>query len=381
MKLLILIISLLISLSSCHIKQIILDEDTNFVVSWDYSNSNITFELEGDFKGWFAFGYRCTNCPANSMAMQMGHPDLVAVTFDSNGVPTVYDMIESMDYDPMQQKDIDIGGQSNILTFGGYQGSHHSLMYYTRKLVTGDTVGDYDIDLNADFSVTWYIGKDNKIDFDNPLELGTNNFNLVSGEVVEGGTGGHVHGAEELADPLFAWHAALMSIAFGVLIPFGIFSARYLKSYQWGFYLHIVIQSTALAFIIVGFVIILVKHDGVIETENPHSILGVILAAMVFAVGAFGVFCYFWKPKGDDGGSKQSNFSPSRIHGYAGKIIALLSVATIITGLRQYLAPVAFIIVYSILILTYFIIGGALEIHKRFYGSTPGGNVKMENFN
>ncbi|KAK5581551.1 hypothetical protein RB653_001587 [Dictyostelium firmibasis] len=381
MKFLIFILlSLLINLSNCHIKQIVLDEDTNFVVSWDYSNSNITFELEGDFKGWFAFGYRCTNCPADSMEMQMGHPDLVAVTFDKNGIPIVYDMIESMNYSPMQQKDVDIGGQNNILTYGGYQGSHHSLMYYTRRLVTGDTVGDYDIDLDADFTVAWYIGKDNTINFDDPLELGTNSFNLVSGEVVEGGTGGHVHDENELADPLFAWHAALMSIAFGVLIPFGIFCARYLKNYQWGFYLHIVVQSTALAFIIVGFIIILIKHDGIIETTNPHSILGVILAACVFAVGVFGVFCFFWK-SGDESSSKQSNFSPSRIHGYAGKIIALLSIATIITGLHQYLAPVAFTIVYSILILTYFIIAGALEIHKRFYSSTPGGNVKLENFN
>ncbi|EGC37463.1 hypothetical protein DICPUDRAFT_97248 [Dictyostelium purpureum] len=381
---------LLITLSICHeghdhgesgtggtatsTNTVLLDAETNFVLTWDVDQDaeELYIGLTGNFAGWLAFGYKCIG---DSMECEMGHPDIIAITYNSLGEPDFRDKIDNMDKGVVDDSVLN-GTNNDFVTYGGTQTAHHTMAYFKRKFNTGDANADYIIDINQPFEIVWYIGTGFDFDFTDytKYKYGTATINLLdSGAAQTDDTVTANH------DVLLAWHAALMSISFGILIPFAIFSIRYLGGFKWAFYFHLCIQALAISFIIVGFILALVAHKGVQHTSDPHSVFGIVTFALVLFTACGGILTWLFKKEGNA-------IFPNQIHKYFGRLVSLVSIGTIMTGLNQYSTDSkkyqanAFIVVYAILLLTYAIIAITLEIFKRKYGLTPGGekNVKMD---
>ena len=91
-----------------------------------------------------------------------------------------------------------------------------------------------------------------------------------------------------------AWkaHAWFMTIAWGILLPCGVFSARFFRKYKppaW-FRVHRAVQSAGLIFSIVGFIIAVTQFDSSIaDVPRGHGIIGtfVMLLALCQPLGAY----------------------------------------------------------------------------------------------
>src|SRR4051794_22293422 len=69
-------------------------------------------------------------------------------------------------------------------------------------------------------------------------------------------------------------HAVFMATAFGVLMPFGILTALYLKKFRWWFPLHVSLQTIALTLAIIGLSLGFVMADE--SFSEVHHYLGFI---------------------------------------------------------------------------------------------------------
>lgn len=157
-----------------------------------------------------------------------------------------------------------------------------------------------------------------------------------------------------------AWHARVMTLAWGILVPCGILAARFLKLWpgqNWPqrldhpgwWHIHRVCQYFAGALTIVGLALIL-SRQGRSGTATVHTVLGwsvVGLAALQF-VNA-------WL-RGSKGGPTAPNadgswqgdhydMTPRRVvfehvHKFVGYLAVLLAATAIITGLWRANAPV-----------------------------------------
>lgn len=158
---------------------------------------------------------------------------------------------------------------------------------------------------------------------------------------------------------LVAWHARLMTLAWGILVPSGILAARFLKLWPgqawptqldhpgW-WHLHRACQYLAGALTVLALILIL-SSDSRGATLLPHRLIGwsvVALAAMQFASA--------WL-RGSKGGPTSPapdgswrgdhyDMTPRRIvfeyvHKFGGYIAMALAASAIVTGLWQSNAP------------------------------------------
>ncbi|WP_298913857.1 cytochrome b561 domain-containing protein [uncultured Roseobacter sp.] len=156
-----------------------------------------------------------------------------------------------------------------------------------------------------------------------------------------------------------SWHARFMVIAWGVLVPIGIFIARYFKVFpgqNWPAHLdshfwwntHRLCQYSACVLMCVGLILILIAPPFA-ALAGPHMWLGwtVLVLALVQILG--GIL------RGTKGGPTEPaadgslhgdhfDMTPRRlafeyVHKLAGYTALILSVATILAGLRQANAP------------------------------------------
>lgn len=156
-----------------------------------------------------------------------------------------------------------------------------------------------------------------------------------------------------------AWHGRLMFFSWGVLIPLGIFVARYFKvtpkqnwpvelDNKFWWYTHVYVQVTAYFLALSGLILILVFSMQTIE-HSWHGLLGWIVMCLGGLQLVLGIF------RGSKGGPEEAkrtgilrgdhyDMTPRRkffeaVHMFFGYAAILIGVTTILSGLWFVNAP------------------------------------------
>ncbi|GAM22139.1 hypothetical protein SAMD00019534_053140 [Acytostelium subglobosum LB1] len=281
--------------------------------------------------------------------------DFVIATFDGpNNNVTVTDMVSKPGGGPPPTPDTSIlvNGTDDILSYSGYQTSDYSFFIFTRKLVTGDLAGDRDIVVgSAGLDLIWAHGTDNQFGFH-----GQGNAGRVTVQL-SGGSG------STSSPQWYGYHVGFMFFTFGVLMPFGIFIARFLKkSHMWWFPLHILVQCTGLVFSIIGIAMALKMVGGVSMATN-HAKLGVTTLVLFFVSIILGSTSHFmWKPT-----RTSTPIFPDIIHWIGGRLTLVFGFVTIILGMVLVQAPQGIIVVFGLTFAFYIIIFLFIEWYQWYY--------------
>lgn len=141
-------------------------------------------------------------------------------------------------------------------------------------------------------------------------------------------------------DSKFVVHAWLMTIGWGVLIPLGVLTARFLKSKPnklW-FKLHRAIQTTGLVFAIIGLVLAVqaVGNKGgngqhFAGTNKSHKVLGLVVMVLGIQQPLFAIF----RPHPPKDGETTSGMRAAWeiLHKGSGYVAVVLAVAVIFLGM------------------------------------------------
>ncbi|EGC39611.1 hypothetical protein DICPUDRAFT_147581 [Dictyostelium purpureum] len=329
----------------CQLNSVVLNEASGYNLQWViFNNDTITFQVSVNKNAWVALGWHCKGCSSDGA---MENADYNIATFDSNGNGVVWDCVNP-DGTPMN--DTDAGFTNDIISYSAYQTSGYSIMIFSKKLSTGDKGGDRILyDGPTDF--IWAHGESNGFGDHGVGNSGRVTVDLSKGQIV----------ASEGIDYV-DWHASFMCVAFGLLMPFSIFSARFLKVFMWWWPIHYVCNGLASICAIIGFGMAL-KMVGGFDFSTTHSIFGIITLCLVVVSILFGVLSHFlWKPT-----REKTPIFPDILHWFIGRITFALSIASIITGMVLRQVPTPVIIVFSGIIGFYFSIVALIEIYKKVY--------------
>jgi len=195
-----------------------------------------------------------------------------------------------------------------------------------------------------------------------------------------------------------SWHARVMVLSWGVLVPAGIFSARYLKILPWQNWpeeldskawwrLHWMGQSIAFALSLVGLALILSTAE-----PGPESLLHTVLGYAVMGFGTIQILMgVFRGTKGGptapqpDGSLSGDHFDMTRfrlifehVHLSLGYLALLLGGATILSGLWTSNAPrwmwvvlVAYWVFLAFLAAGMQLAGRAFDTYQAIWGPDP----------
>lgn len=142
---------------------------------------------------------------------------------------------------------------------------------------------------------------------------------------VEGSASGNVAGASKAK---YKAHGAIMFTAWAVLVPVAVFFARFGKRSKSWFSIHIVANSLAVCLVIAGTAIALAKFSR--EANYAHAQLGIVILAASIAHLLAGIGKPLWES------NQRGRVAWGFIHRLVGRILLLLSVWQIHTGLEQY---------------------------------------------
>jgi len=137
-----------------------------------------------------------------------------------------------------------------------------------------------------------------------------------------------------------------MFIAWGVLVPWGSFIARYLKRKGWWFNAHRAVNSLSMVLVLIGFVIAV--HFTVAQHfSTPHKAIGVAVVIVGVSQPFLGTLADYWFDikRITDIGTATPVF-PDIVHRILGYVTWLLALINILLGLMAYNAEVGVIAAY-----------------------------------
>eukprot|EP01133_Synstelium_polycarpum_P001108 gene1108-1265_t len=333
---------------------IVLDPAVNMQISWEIlNNDTITFMVSANTQGWLGMGFHRSGFPSEK---PMQNVDFYVALFE-NSTATVYDCYSNpKGMMPLNDTSSAINGTYDIISFSGYQTPDHSMMIFTRKLDTGDVIGDHIIEVGP-LDLVWAHGESNTFAFHGQGNSGRVLINLLEvTQPVNNGPG------------WINYHAGFMSLAFGILMPIGLFVARYMKDYTWWFPLHLILQITAFIFSIIGVSMAIKMMQGISFATN-HAILGLTTLIMMLLSTILGATSHL---RYDPDRSKTPVF-PDIVHWISGRLTILFGFVTIILGMVLHQVPNGIIVCFGILIGFYFTIIVWLEVYKRVYQKQTSG--------
>jgi hypothetical protein len=127
----------------------------------------------------------------------------------------------------------------------------------------------------------------------------------------------------------------MMFLAFGILMPWGAFVSRYMKSFWWWFPLHIVIQMVAVLLTVASFIIIYTNASRGIDFLHAYFGLAALGAAWISPI--LGLAAHLtWNPNRDG-----IPIFPDKMHWYIARLAILLGFTAIFMGIL-YLVSVFF---------------------------------------
>ncbi|GAM16901.1 hypothetical protein SAMD00019534_000760, partial [Acytostelium subglobosum LB1] len=317
---------------------IVLDPLTGLQIQWELMNDTITFAVSANVASWLGIGWHTYN---DNQPKAMVGVDFAVATFEPT--VTVTDMVSTPGGGPPPIPDtsIKVNGTNDILSFSGYQTADYSFFIFTRKLVTGDVHGDNDIVVGpAGLDLVWAHGENNTFAFHGIGHAGRVKLDLVA------------HTAENDLEVFIGYHIGFMFFTFGVIMPFGIFIARFLRqSHAWWFPVHMITLFTGVVFSIIGLGMA-IKHCGGLEMSSNHAIMGITTLVLFFVTVIMGSTSHLMY----DPNRTKTPLFPDIIHHFGGRITQIFGFVTIILGMLLYGVPQGIIVVFGFLFAFYIII-------------------------
>ncbi|EFA79877.1 cytochrome b561 / ferric reductase transmembrane domain-containing protein [Heterostelium album PN500] len=351
------IVFLIVGTNALLSEPIVMDQNTGFQLQWEIDNGTITFAVSANVQAWIAIGWHTYG---DTQPKAMVGADFVVATFGGQANVQVWDMVSTPGGGPPPINDTSsaVNGTYDILSYSGFQTSDYSYFIFSRKLVTGDKAGDNDIVVGpAGLDVVWAHGSSN--------DWAGHGYGNAGRQTIDLGTGS----TPPQQPDWFGYHVGFMFFTFAVLMPFGIFVARYLKeSHMWWFPIHIFVQVLGLIFTIIGLAMAL-KMVGGISMATNHAILGTTTLCLFYISIFLGATSHFmWNPQ-----REKTPLFPDIIHWIGGRLTLVFGFVTIILGMLLAQISQGIIVVFGITFASYFVIFGYIEFYKWKWPTKPDG--------
>ena len=203
-------------------------------------------------------------------------------------------------------------------------GSSLSLTVTRKKQKSG--VNSNDIDFTAGTFFIYGIGKASGESFSQHYKKG-------SFKISNSGSEDSVSSSPN--SMLIKAHGILMVLAWMLIIPSGIFLARFGKSIAPGWYkIHRNMQGLGVVLGLVSFILILYVYKAKIDKEKPHHVIGVIVLALSLLEVCLGFYSNaMWKP------GKPPHILHDKTHWWIGRIVTTLAIANCFIAFFYYFSP------------------------------------------
>ncbi len=278
-------------------------DDGAYVVHWRVEGDTVFFALRAATTGWVAIGLEPTQA--------MEHADMIFGWVTDSGKVEVVDAWSTDTYGP-HPRDVEQGGRSDILAYGGVEQDGVTTIEFSRKTATGDAV-DRDIPVGGELEIIWATGSED--DFEAFHEsMGYGALTIGTGAARTAGR-----------KPLQLVHAAVLSVAFLLMLSAAIISL-FLKKRRWWLKAHRPMGRVGaiLGVIGVGFGIYMVQVTSGVHFGSMHTYLGAITIIVIAATPLIGQAIF--KIKGGKNAVRAT-------HRWFGRLSLLLMACTIVVGL------------------------------------------------
>jgi len=340
-----------------------------------FGNTTICFSAQVEAPGYLSIAF---NLPSAKPGNVMANADYYVALFepvnktDAVLLATVEDMWgQDIAGGGPPTPDVFLGGMENAFypPVSSYQVDGASAIAFCRPLKTRDEF-DHDIILGQELFLMVAYGQSNALNYHGP----NRDFRLVNFTSPTAPDGPPEPPRDLDRDRRRGWHAGLMSIAFAILMPWGAFIAKYMKSYWWWFPLHIAMQMLAVAFSVAAFVMIVLYVPKEISFTFWHSYVGLAALILAWITPILGVLAHFmWNPEREG-----TPIFPDRLHWYTARLTILLGFVSIGLGL-DYLQKNTLIYPFGILCVLYLGGYGAIEVARMVYGDSVNDDPKDMN--
>jgi hypothetical protein len=222
---------------------------------------NIFIALEVETSGWVAIGIEPTdNLHKNA--------DLIFGWVDNQGRVKVIDAF-SPESQGSHPEDKELGGTTDIVSFGGAEKNGITTIEFVRPMITGDRF-DNDIHRKTDTSIIWAYGEDDDW-IAQHQEQGRGSFNVQTG-------------ATAVPVTLWPFHALLMISGFSFIVA-GAIVGRKKEGTGW-MKIHRMMVRISTLLISAGaiFGVYMIDASKSIHLSFPHSYTGVLLPILTISV-------------------------------------------------------------------------------------------------
>jgi len=323
-------------------------------VEWTINDDVICFTASTECEGgcWLGIGF---NSPSDPIAHVMRYADYYIATFDNKSQSfTVTDMHMEETSPPFD--DTLFGCRNNIILppYSASQVDGVTTYSFCRLLDTGDDLCDKKIVLDEDIIVMCAHGTSNDFAYHGTLfrSYFTYKFSAKDPDT-------HNNIISDDSGSYIQWHAGLMFLAFGILMPLGAFIARYLRAYWWWFPMHMGIQFVAIAITIISFIIIIDMTDDDVSFTFIHAYVGLAALILAWLAPLIGLCAHImWDPD-----RSHAPVFPDKVHWYNGLLAILVGFAAIYLGcFRMGVIPLAY--VFVVLVVIYVLVFMSIELAR-----------------
>jgi len=229
---------------SCCTKTCTLALGDDFILTWQIKHDNAVISVTAKRHTWIGFGFA-------PKSLMVGSEAVVYKPAETKDQVGLYRMPKAS-YDGVNPYSDD---SYSTTSFVGQQANTSTTLSFTRSLTSKLAP----IDLIKSSAVIYAAGADNSYTEAGHVVDGVINVHWAQGTATTGG----------LDKTIVAVHAILMVVAWGLLLPIGIYSARYgdrKKSTKW-FQVHRACQLLGVAFVIIAFALIVSAYDSAGKTN------------------------------------------------------------------------------------------------------------------
>jgi len=302
-------------------------------ITWQINNDVICFTLSSECDDcWLGLGLNTDGRRQN----EMENGDFYVATFTDPGPDGNFIAVSDLFLGPV------VGPPSNDLSnpkcfynaivppYSASQVDGVTTFSFCRLLVTGDSTCDNDIIQNKSMVVLCAHGKSNVFDYHGSNRGFTQNYSFTGQIHLDTDSTGLVV-VEKTYATFVAWHACMMFLAFGILLPFGLFIARFLKSFWWWFPLHIAVQILSVTLTFIAFTLIVLETPEKVSFTFWHSYIGLAALILIWFSPFLGLISHFmWDPN-----RSSIPLFPDKIHWYVGRLGILVGFAAIYLGIYR----------------------------------------------
>lgn len=297
-----------------------LSSNPKLTMYWNLTqNNNIVMSFYSQNNGWTGFAFTSGGRMTGAHAFIYSDTVLGRNVFEYYLSAEALSGVNRVNVDQLVAKSATTNNGNTVFTF-------------TRPLSTSD----YTINPNADISIIWAFG--NSYTLAEHRQYNGGQLNLASGVL-----------AESSGQDLRQVHGILMVIGWGILIPIGIYVARFEKSWPnalW-FQLHRIVQATGFVLFIAGFAVIVhYTRDRKRDHFQPgHPAAGLALTILGIIQMFGGIFRI--------GKDKAYRVQWEYAHRFSGYVILIFAFVMVFTGMNQLGVSQGYVIAYAVWVAVY----------------------------